>query len=205
MANFFEDNDDLQYYFDKGIDWEPLVRLIEHDFKAPEGFADVDEAKATYRDMLAMIGELAADEISPRSPEIDREGARMVGAEAELPGAINEIFERFKELELHGLAIPRELGGFSCPMVVHYLASELLATNDEVLLVGDGARRYSEVFEGLARVEHAEIGNSYPSASSLVQLAHPRAMREEFEQPEALGPIYLRRPDAEINWSTRNG
>jgi len=51
------------------------------------------------------------------------------------------------------------------------LASELLATNDEVLLVGDGARRYSEVFEGLARVEHAEIGNSYPSASSLVQLA----------------------------------
>ena len=48
MANFFEDNDDLQYYFDKGIDWEPLVRLIEHDFKAPEGFADVDEAKATY-------------------------------------------------------------------------------------------------------------------------------------------------------------
>ena len=61
------------------------------------------------------------------------------------------------------------------------------------------------IAEGLARVEHAEIGNSYPSASSLVQLAHPRAMREEFEQPEAIHPLYLRRPDAEINWSTRNG
>ncbi len=85
------------------------------------------------------------------------------------------------------------------------LASELLATNEEVLLVGDGARRYSEVFEGLARVEHAEMGNSYPSASALVQLAHSRAMREEFEQPEAIQPVYLRRPDAEINWSTRNG
>ena len=85
------------------------------------------------------------------------------------------------------------------------LASELLATNEEVLLVGDGARRYAEVFDGLARVEHAEIGNSFPSASSLVQLAHPRAMREEFEQPEAIQPVYLRRPDAEINWKTRNG
>ncbi|MFV0317364.1 MAG: tRNA (adenosine(37)-N6)-threonylcarbamoyltransferase complex dimerization subunit type 1 TsaB [Microthrixaceae bacterium] len=84
------------------------------------------------------------------------------------------------------------------------LASELLATNDEILLLGDGARRYSEVFEGLARVEHAEIGNSYPSASSLVQLAHPQAMREEFEQPNTISPLYLRRPDAEINWSTRD-
>ena len=32
MANFFKDNEDLQYYFDKGIDWEPLVRITEHDF-----------------------------------------------------------------------------------------------------------------------------------------------------------------------------
>lgn len=85
------------------------------------------------------------------------------------------------------------------------LASELLATSDEVLLVGDGARRYAEVFEGLAKVEHVEVGNSYPSASSLVQLAHPRALREEFEQPESIEPVYLRRPDAEINWTTRHG
>lgn len=85
------------------------------------------------------------------------------------------------------------------------LASELLAAGTEVLLVGDGARRYREVFEGLARVEHAEVGNSFPSASSLVQLAHPRALREEFERPESIEPLYLRRPDAEINWTTRAG
>lgn len=85
------------------------------------------------------------------------------------------------------------------------LASELFATNSEVLLVGDGIRRYREVFEGMARVEHAEIGNAFPSAASLVQLAHPRALREEFEQPESIEPLYLRRPDAEINWSMRNG
>lgn len=85
------------------------------------------------------------------------------------------------------------------------LAAELLAASTEVLLVGDGARRYHEVFEGLARVEHAEVGNSFPSASSLVQLAHPRALREEFGPPESIEPLYLRRPDAEINWTTRNG
>lgn len=85
------------------------------------------------------------------------------------------------------------------------LASELLATNAEVLLVGDGAGRHHEVFEGLARVEHAEVGNSFPSASSVVQLAHPQALREEFEQPDSIELLYLRRPDAEINWTTRDG
>ena len=29
MASFFSDNADLQYYFDKGIDWAPLVELTE--------------------------------------------------------------------------------------------------------------------------------------------------------------------------------
>lgn len=83
------------------------------------------------------------------------------------------------------------------------LASELLASGEEVMLVGDGAVRYREVFEGLNRVEIAEQGLSYPSARSLVQLAHARALREDFVNSWDLEPLYLRKPDAEINWQTR--
>ncbi len=36
-----------------------------------------------------------------------------------------------------------------------------------------------------------------------MQLAHARALREEFVSPAELTPTYLRKPDAEINWSTR--
>ena len=85
------------------------------------------------------------------------------------------------------------------------LASELLATPEEVLLVGDGAIRYAEAFEGLAKVELVDRANSYPSAASLVQLAHAQALREEFGRPDEIEPIYLRRPDAEINWTVRDG
>lgn len=85
------------------------------------------------------------------------------------------------------------------------LASELLARGEDALLVGDGAHRYREAFDGLARVEIVDPGSSHPSASSLVQLAHARALREEFERPDAIEPVYLRRPDAEINWSVRDG
>jgi tRNA threonylcarbamoyladenosine biosynthesis protein TsaB len=85
------------------------------------------------------------------------------------------------------------------------LASELLASGEEVLLVGGGAQRHAEAFVGLAKVELVAPGHASPSAEALVELAHARALREEFERPEAIEPIYLRRPDAEINWSTREG
>jgi tRNA threonylcarbamoyladenosine biosynthesis protein TsaB len=85
------------------------------------------------------------------------------------------------------------------------LASDLQALGQEVLLAGDGALRYQSVFEELRRVELADQSEGYPLAGSLVQLAHARALREEFVTPSELTPLYLRKPDAEINWSTRDG
>lgn len=83
------------------------------------------------------------------------------------------------------------------------LASELLARREECLLVGDGSIRYAEVFADLAGVEAAGVGNAYPSAAALVELAQPRAQREEFVQPWELEPMYLRQADADINWERR--
>jgi tRNA threonylcarbamoyladenosine biosynthesis protein TsaB len=85
------------------------------------------------------------------------------------------------------------------------LAAELEATREDMLLVGDGALRYHAAFADLRHVELGDHGLAYPSAASLVQLAHARALREEFVQPWDLEPMYLRRPDAEINWETRDG
>lgn len=83
------------------------------------------------------------------------------------------------------------------------LASEILASGEECLLVGDGAQRYREVFEGLKKIEIVEEGFAHPSASSLVMLAHAQALREQWVKPWDLQPLYLRKPDAEINWTTR--
>ena len=85
------------------------------------------------------------------------------------------------------------------------LVSELVATGEDVLLVGDGAIRYAAVFDEQPNLEVVDQDLAHPSARSLVQLAHARALREEWVQPWDLAPIYLRKPDAEINWSTREG
>ena len=78
-----------------------------------------------------------------------------------------------------------------------------MASGEDCLLVGDGALRYREAFDGLRRSSSSDSGLAYPSASSLVQLAHAQALREEWVNPWELEPLYLRKPDAEINWSTR--
>jgi tRNA threonylcarbamoyladenosine biosynthesis protein TsaB len=83
------------------------------------------------------------------------------------------------------------------------LASDILAHSEECLLVGDGAIRYHEVFDGLRKVEIADHGFAYPSAAALVQLAHAQALREQFVKPWEIQPLYLRKPDVDINWTTR--
>jgi len=85
------------------------------------------------------------------------------------------------------------------------LRAELQAHDHDYLVVGDGGLRYAGLLHDIVSVEIAEQHLAYPNASSLVQLAHARAIREDFVQPWQLEPLYLRPPDAEINWSTRDG
>lgn len=99
--------------------------------------------------------------------------------------------------------VPGGVQQVSAPTVgpIDDLVADLLARSQDVLCVGDGADRYrDEIVEGY-RCEIA--GPRHPSASPLVQLAHARALREEWVRPGELEPQYLRAPDAQINWATR--
>jgi hypothetical protein len=81
MANFFADNDDLRWYFDHGIDWDPIVRLAEWDFHTEDGPKSVAEGVETYRDFANLIGEFVADEIAPYWAELDSQPPKLVDGE----------------------------------------------------------------------------------------------------------------------------
>lgn len=83
--------------------------------------------------------------------------------------------------------------------------ADIYALGDEVLCVGDGALRYRDALEEMRELEFADRGLAHPSARPLVQLAHAKALREDWVNPWDLEPLYLRKPDAEINWATRAG
>ena len=103
----------------------------------------------------------------------------------QVPGGIQRVTE-------YGVSSPEDL------------AEEINLANEECLLVGDGVLRYRDAFAGLQKVEMVEQGMAHPNAASLVQLAHARALREEFVSIQELRPLYLRVPDAEINWTSRD-
>jgi tRNA threonylcarbamoyladenosine biosynthesis protein TsaB len=83
------------------------------------------------------------------------------------------------------------------------LCSEIQATGEEVLAVGDGALRYRESLVELLRVDVEDASLAYPSPAALVQLAHARALREDFVNAWDLQPVYLRKADAEANWEAK--
>jgi tRNA threonylcarbamoyladenosine biosynthesis protein TsaB len=83
------------------------------------------------------------------------------------------------------------------------LIAEVMARSDDVICVGDGALRHRDEIVAELRCEMAEQFLSRPSAAPLVQLAHARALREEWVNPWEIQPLYMRLPDAQINWSVR--
>ena len=103
----------------------------------------------------------------------------------QVPGGIQRLTD-------YRLSTPREL------------AAELSASRRPYLLVGDGAARYADQL-GDKGVEPGLEWSAHPSPGALVELAHARALREEFVHPSELSVLYLRRSDAEINWDIRHG
>jgi tRNA threonylcarbamoyladenosine biosynthesis protein TsaB len=82
------------------------------------------------------------------------------------------------------------------------LAAELEASREEMLLVGSGALLYRrQLAEAGTRLEFASPSTAFPLAVSLLELALPRFHREETSRPEEIRPLYVRKSDAEINWS----
>jgi 3-(methylthio)propanoyl-CoA dehydrogenase len=69
-GNYFADNADLQYNFEK-LDLEEAVEILEDGYRyhqqhpgAPRHYAD---AKDSYRLVLNVLGEICANQIAPRA------------------------------------------------------------------------------------------------------------------------------------------
>ena len=196
MANFFKDNDDLQFYFNKGIDWEPLVRITEHDFADAdgEGFGATEEAVDFYRDILEMFGQFTAEEIKPYEKEIDDKGVEFVDGEVVFPERLAGIFEKIKDLDLHGLPIPREFGGMNAPMMVYFMNSELMARADVSAMAHHGF--HAGMAMGALVFSALEGSSEVDPATGRITKTRWRTMIEEIAAGEAWGCMDITEPDA---------
>jgi len=91
-------------------------------------------------------------------------------------------------------------------------AEECLASiadrGQSVCLIGTGVARYRQVFDDGLRLavpdfELAPDSSSIPTATTVASIASSRLI--DAVTVDELVPMYLRAPDAEINWLTRSG
>jgi hypothetical protein len=138
MANFFKDNQDLAYYFEKGLDWEKLVSITEYGTEDEAAPTSTKEAIEIYSDMADLFGQFVADEVDPIAMKVDEFGSKLVDGEAQMAPEADQVFKRIQELDLHWLNVPRELGGMNSPMVLYFIAAEMFARADVSLMTHHG-------------------------------------------------------------------
>ena len=133
MANYFLDNQDIQFLFDH-FELSELARLQED--RARNGDADyvpqdADDAVDNYRRVLEIVGQLAADTLAPNAEQIDREGNTLnEDGTVTLHPLVRENLKRFVLAELTAFTSPRQYGGLNCPLLLYTMANEIVSRAD---------------------------------------------------------------------------
>jgi hypothetical protein len=137
MDNFFTDNADIQLLFNN-LDLSEVIRLKEGDFsEAGEydyAFTDPADARDGYRQVLTLVGDIAARIIAPLAPEVDQEGARFDQGTVAYPRGIRHDMEVLKNANLMGFTLPRRFGGLNLPTSVYSAAIEMVSQADASLM-----------------------------------------------------------------------
>lgn len=139
--NFYLDNPDLRFHLHH-VDLRDTVRLREQDYAeaaeypdAPESYED---ALDSYDQVLAMVGELCGENISPRARDVDVEGASFAEGEVCYAAGTRANLDDLRKAQLMGVTLPRRYGGLNFPTTLYTMMMEMVSRADASLqnLVG---------------------------------------------------------------------
>ncbi len=157
MANFFDDNEDIQFRFNTA-DLAELAEVMEDGFKYADEFdtapRDADDAIDNYRRVLSSLGELCAEFIEPRADEVDRLGATL-NEDGTVSYALGtaESLEKLSQADLMGFTLPHRFGGLNFPNLVYTIATEMISRADASLMNLFGLQGIAETIEAFASEE----------------------------------------------------
>jgi alkylation response protein AidB-like acyl-CoA dehydrogenase len=183
VANFFLDNDDIQFMLDR-LNLEELAELQEAT--APGGEEDDDygpespaDAVDNYRRILEILGQVAADNIEPNAEQVDREGNHLnADGTVTLHPLVQENLKRLSQADLMGFMLPRKYGGLNCPILIYTMATEIVSRADTSLMNMFGLQGIAETISAFASDEIKD------------------EVLPQFARGEVTGAMVLTEPDA---------
>ena len=184
MANFFTDNEDIQFLFEH-IDLAELARIQEDDFvhahsgQCDYAPADAADAVDNYRRILEIIGEVGGEMIAPNAEQIDIEGNTLnEDGTVTLHPLVQQNLDRLTQADMMGFTLPYKYGGLNCPNLVYTMATEIVSRADCSLMNLFGLQGIAETIYAFANDE-------------LKDEVLPR-----FARGEVTGAMVLTEPDA---------
>ncbi|MCE5301560.1 MAG: acyl-CoA dehydrogenase family protein [Planctomycetaceae bacterium] len=199
MANYFLDNEDIQFLFNH-IDLAELAAIQEdgfaHTADDPSGYAPRDAADAVdnYRRVLEIVGEVAGEMIAPNAEQIDHEGNTLNDdGTVTLHPLVRQNLRRLTQADLMAYTLPRKYGGLNFPCLTYTMAAEMVARADCSLTNLFGLQGIAETInafasdeikdEVLPRFASGEVSGAMvltePDAGSDLQAVRLRAFQDE--------------------------
>lgn len=182
MANFYKDNDDIQFLF-RHADIGSIAAVIEEGFKFAKEFdyapANAAEAIENYDLVLDSLGKLSGDFIAPRSEDIDRQGSKLnEDGTVTYADGIKESLDMLAKANVMGFTLPHRFGGLNFPNLIYSIAIEMVSRADASLMNLFGLQGIAETINSFAS---EDIKQKYLS---------------EFAAGKVTGAMVLTEPDA---------
>ncbi|MBP1721552.1 MAG: Acyl-CoA dehydrogenase [Deltaproteobacteria bacterium] len=161
MKNFFQDNADIRFFFSH-FDWPKIVNLYEPGFSEVSLYdyapADAADAVDSYRRVLSVLGEIAAERSAPRGEGVDLAGSSFDGQRVAYAPGTGDSLEAFAKADLMGMTLPRRYGGLNFPAIIFTMAQEIVARADASLQNLFGLQGVAEIIHAFA---DEELKNKY--------------------------------------------
>lgn len=137
MPNFFLDNSDLQFHFNK-LDLKEVVRITEDNYEEAKKYnyapVNYEDALENYKKVLEVTGDLAANFIAARASDVDSEGATFSDGKVTYAKGTQEDLKQLAQADLMGMILPRKYGGLNFPFTIYMMTVETLARADASLM-----------------------------------------------------------------------
>lgn len=152
MANFFLDNPDILFHFNR-LNLQETVAIAEDDYGQSKHFKDApvnyEDAMENYRKVLEVVGDLSANRIAPRAADVDHEGAQWHEGAVTYASGTRKNLEELSKADLMGMILPRQYGGLNFPFTMYMFATEMISRADASLMnifglqdIGDTIRKF---------------------------------------------------------------
>ncbi|MBZ0182871.1 MAG: acyl-CoA dehydrogenase family protein [Melioribacteraceae bacterium] len=137
MPNFFTENSDIQFHFNR-IDIKEVVDIAEDNYEQAKEFNfaphNYEDAKENYYKVLEIIGDISGNYINERSSGVDEEGAHFVDGKVIYANGTLENLKRLSQADLMGMILPRRFGGLNFPFTMYMIGIEMVSRADASLM-----------------------------------------------------------------------